>query len=200
LLIIVQYLSLIISSILGLLGLLFNFKDKETGKLTKSGRVAFTILILSFCLGITSKTIELNNQRKKEISEATKARIAAEQTLKIATNVERVANAINDVSIDIDFSIPLTADIFTNLRNQIHKRLGISNDDRDFDLKTFNNLIPNDKTWQDIAHKLVYVNPVIMIYPKGVDVPKCIIEPIKSIFEEKKTNGIRFDVPMNQAI
>lgn len=195
-LIIFQYLSLIITSILGLLGLLFNFKDKETGKLTKWGRVACTILILSLCLGITSKTIELNNQKKKEDSEATKARIAAEQTLKIATNVERVANAITDVNVDISFSIPISAEIFKNFNNTIHHRLGIRKDDTTLNLKTFSNLIPNDKSWEHIAQNLVNVSPVIMIYPKGADVPNCIVQPIKSIFEDRKTNGIHFDVPM----
>lgn len=195
-LVILQFISIIISTTLGLLGLLFNFKDKESGKLTGWGKVACTILILSLSVGIISKTIELNIQKKRETSEATKARIAAEQTLKIATNVERVANAINDININISFSIPLTAEIFKSFKPEIHQKLGISNDDRDFNLKTFKNLIPNNKGWKEIADNLAEVNPIILIYPKGTTVPTCIIKPIKSIFEDTQDSGIRFDVPM----
>lgn len=197
LLIVFQYASIIVSGTLGLLGILFNFKDKDTGRLTKWGRIACIVLISSLCIGITSKTIELELQSKKENSEVTRARIASEQTLKIVTNVERTSNAIKDVKIKLDLSIPLSADIFKDFRAQIHEKLGLSNDDRDLDLNSFTNLIHESDLWKQIAYDLTHTQVVIKIYPKGIKVPSCIIEPVKSIFDDSVDKAIHFGVGMN---
>jgi hypothetical protein len=53
-----KILSFCVTSLLALLGLLFDFKDKATGRLTRWGRINLFGLIVSFVVGITSQKIE----------------------------------------------------------------------------------------------------------------------------------------------
>ena len=53
-----KILSFCVTSLLALLGLLFDFKDKATGRLTRWGRINLFGLIVSFVVGIASQKIE----------------------------------------------------------------------------------------------------------------------------------------------
>lgn len=173
---VLQYSSISISGLLALLGLLHSYKDKDTGKLTRWGRIALVGLILSVLTGVISKTVELNLQRKAQESEAVKARIASEQTLAIVTNVERMASSVQKVHIELGFWVPMESPIFGDFRDALQERLGgVTQYDNDFSPSQFRNLIASAQ-WRRIADALLNPREVeILIYPKGTDLPSCVM-------------------------
>ncbi len=169
----IQYLSIVLSGILGMFGVIFNYKDKETGKLTRSGKIALSFLIISLGLGLTSKIVEQNIKQKAEQTEATKARIAAEQSLKVSYNVERVVNAIQTMSVNADFEIDFNSPLFEEFKNDIKQRIGNSWNDRGFSPEELANKIKSP-AWKQTIRDLTFAEPVLNIYPKGSVVPDCI--------------------------
>ena len=169
----IQYLSIILSGVLGILGLLFNYKDKTTGRLTKTGKAALTLLVISLCLGLTSKIVEQRIKQKAEESEAARARIAAEQSLEISRNVERVVNAIESISVDVDLDIDFDSPIFDQFRDKISRDIGESLNDRGFSLEEISRKIPS-VAWKRLIKDISLIQPVLKLYPKGSKIPRCL--------------------------
>lgn len=183
-----QYLSIILSGVLGMFGVVFNYKDKETGKITRNGRTALSLLFVSLGLGLTSKIVEQNLKQKAEASEATRARIAAEQSLRVSRNVERVVNAIQTISVDADFEIEFDSPVFARFRGEIQKRIGESWDDRDFSPNELAGKIPS-VAWKQLIRDLLLVDPILKIYPKGSLIPECI--------SEEQHTPLELDIPLD---
>lgn len=194
LLIVLQYVSIVTSGLLGILGLYKDFKIKKTGKLTQWGMIAGIVLACSLFLGIASKTIEIKIESDEENSNAYKARIAAEQTLVIAKNTERLANALKNVDISISLSIPFTAPVFNNYRSRLIALYPNDHGDLDFNNDQFTDLIKKNREWYQVAVDLINAEPMIVVFPKGVKVPKC-IDSIKYT-DTRPNNVIAFQVFM----
>jgi hypothetical protein len=167
-----QFLSVSLSGVLGLTGLLYTFKHKDSERITKWGKFAFAGIAASLVLGISSKYIEIQLRRHAEESEAMRARSAAEQGLRIISSVERVANSIEEVNVTLTLWLPITSQPIAPFEAAIHKRLGQEANDQDLPSHEFVNLIPDD-SWRKLARELLEVNPVILLFAKGVEIPRC---------------------------
>ena len=70
------------------------------------------------------------------------------------------------ININIDFEIEFNSPVFTDFSGEIQKRLGESQDDRDFSPKELADKIPN-KAWKQLIKELTFADPVLKIYPRG---------------------------------
>ncbi|GEM_PF-3968429 len=195
-----QYLSIVFSGILGIFSLIFSYKDRETGKLTRSGKIALSFLLISLGLGLTSKIVEQNLKQKAADTEATKARIAAEQSLKVSRNVERVVNAIQTINVEVDFEIDFNSPLFAEFRDDIKQRIGNSLNDRDFSPKELASKITSS-TWKQTIRDLSFAQPVLNIYPKDSILPDCITlkqhSPLELSIPLKVDN---FEIPQQEEL
>ena len=80
--------SIVVTAALGILGLLKDFKDKKTHRITRWGRILLGGLIISATLGVAAQLRESHDQ-------ATLERQRAAQTLSIVQNTSNTVNSIN---------------------------------------------------------------------------------------------------------
>ncbi len=170
---ILQYISTAITGVLGIAGILFNYKDKDTGKITKSGKTVIVVLCFSLAIALISKTIELDLKRRNNESEATRARIASEQALAVSRNVERIVNTISDVTIELELETPLSAAVFDPYRKNLKALEEPSLGEREFEYAEFRELIHSGE-WKSFVNDLLRIEVVIYIYPEDRKVPHCL--------------------------
>lgn len=175
-LIALQYASISISGALGLLGLLFNFKDKDSGRLTLWGRIALVCISLSLLVGLISKTIEVNLSIQAQETEAKKTREAAEQTLEILKNLNRVVSVAKEIKINVSLDASLDAPPLLEFKDIIHKQWGTRANDIDIDVPDLKKLSKNKK-WQNIADNLAKPDMVLLVFSEGTTLPSCLLEP-----------------------
>jgi hypothetical protein len=176
LLIALQYASISISGALGLLGLLFNFKDKDSGRLTRWGKIALVCISLSLLVGLISKTIEVYLSIQARETEAKKTREATERTLEILKNLNRVASVAKEIKINASLDASLGVPPLLEFKDIIHKQWGTSSDDQDIDVPALKRLSKNKK-WQNIADNLAKPEMVLLVFSESAMLPSCLIEP-----------------------
>ena len=88
-----KLLSFSITSVLALLGLLYDFKDQKTRELTKWGRVNLCGLIASFVVGMASQSVEYRNNARSAAESAEKTEKLVEDNQKL---LEKVGNLLTD--------------------------------------------------------------------------------------------------------
>lgn len=103
-LIILKYIGILISGVFGVYGLMMDFKD-DKGKVTKAGNRALKIIIISSLISISSQTVEIYLDSKKEEDDNKKALKEIQQNSKILHSIDRAINPIENVRIS--YSIKL---------------------------------------------------------------------------------------------
>src|ERR1700722_16113896 len=97
--------SILLTGAFGVLGLLKDYKDKLTGKITKWGKLSLSGILISSALGLATQL--------KESSDAENAsRATANQTLELARNtnnalhqLERTLSPIDGMTFEITFPV-----------------------------------------------------------------------------------------------
>jgi hypothetical protein len=97
--------SIVVTGSFGVLGLLKEFKDKETKKITRWGYVSLTGILLSTILGTTAQLIESQSDARKTVENSS-------QTLTLLTDVKRLLTPFDEPEISIIFPIPCDEDRF----------------------------------------------------------------------------------------
>jgi len=100
--------SIVFTGGFGILGLLKDYKDKKTNKITKWGRISLAGILVSSLLGMAAQL--------KESSEQERAREAtAKQTLALARNtdnavkqIQRVLSQLDNPEVSLIFHVPCT--------------------------------------------------------------------------------------------
>lgn len=175
LLTVLQYIALVLSSILGLYGLTRDFKDKSTGKITHEGRVARTLLLGSLVVGLLSHTIQVALQNEKELRASERAAESAEQTLHIAKKIERLVSRVDEVKISGHFSLRLDDPLFYWYRDSIKRALDKNGAIDADDLPA---LAEGDR-WSNAAERALYTGILIQIYRSGETVSACPLDMIR---------------------
>lgn len=166
--------------------------------MTKNGRIARSILIISLVIGLTSKIIELKQKSDKDASDAYRARIAAEQTLRIAKNTERLANVINKINLSLKFKLKFK-DSLLRPYAKVLNRFENAPEDQWLTIKQFRNLVPHDPRWRKIADELLNFNIGLIVYPGEAKPPACVV-PIMQTATDRDVEPdsiIKFDIPFS---
>jgi hypothetical protein len=100
--------SIVLTGAFGILGLLKDFKNKSTGKVTLWGYVSLAGIVLSTILGLSAQLIQARTESQKSIEEAHRAEDAALQT-------QRLLSSVKHVKLRIAFKLPCQDQSFTVL-------------------------------------------------------------------------------------
>jgi hypothetical protein len=90
-------LSIVGATASGIAALLVDFRDKATGKITKWGRYAVLGVGTSFLIGASNLWVDYTQKKLEARETANKSREAAQQTLRIVTDINRSLNLLKDV-------------------------------------------------------------------------------------------------------
>lgn len=90
----------------GVMALLVEYKDKETGKITKWGRYALLGLAISFLIGTSNAWVDYIQKSWESRDAAEKSRINTEKTLQIVSDINRTLNPFKDVRVGFFISYP----------------------------------------------------------------------------------------------
>jgi hypothetical protein len=105
--------SIVLTGAFGVLGLLKDFKDKVTHKVTLWGYISLAGIVLSTALGVAAQLKESSDEQVARKITAEQTRAAAEQTLEIVKNssatlrqVKRTLSSLSGASMELDFHVP----------------------------------------------------------------------------------------------
>ena len=96
--VIVKFVSVVLTGCFAIFGLLIEYKDKATGKITKGGRLALVGIVLSTTLALVSQLIE----QRKSIDAA---RESAARTEKLLTEISKSLQPLREIQIGLSFDI-----------------------------------------------------------------------------------------------
>jgi hypothetical protein len=90
--------SIVLTGLFGILGLLTNFKDKQTGKITNWGWVSLAGIVVSSVCGVTA-------QLKESSDNAAKALAIAQSSNATLTNIQRSLSSLNGAQYSLMFDV-----------------------------------------------------------------------------------------------
>ena len=90
--------AIVIAGVLGLYGLHHDYRDKNTGTLTKHGRRARWLLSTALAVGLISKGVEIRSDYKKQKSAIEEAAADAKRTAAIVGNLERLVTGFRQLT------------------------------------------------------------------------------------------------------
>jgi hypothetical protein len=118
-LIILKLVGLVFTGAFAILGLLTEFKDKETKKITKWGRVALIGIFVSTALSFVSQVLE-SAKSARDSREATKqAQDQIARSNEVLSNLNRSLNPLTNVRITYWLTAPLQASELTKYRKRL---------------------------------------------------------------------------------
>lgn len=97
--------SIVLTGSFGILGLVKDFKDKNTGHITKWGRLSLAGILLSTTLGVIAQLKESSNQQRASAATAKETLALAQKTDQTVRDVQRMLSPMEDPEIEIDFDV-----------------------------------------------------------------------------------------------
>lgn len=95
----IKYLSFVVATLSGIVGLLFDFRDKRTKRITQGGYIIFSVIILSGLLSIASEVVsEHLNKKEKERQNL----ITQEQLRKNDAILKQVGTAVHGIAENLN--------------------------------------------------------------------------------------------------
>jgi hypothetical protein len=96
----------VLTGAFGILGLLKEFKNKETGQVTKWGRISLAGILLSSGLGVVAQLKESSDQQKARDATAQQALSLAKKTDNTVREIERVLSPLDELHFYLRFRLP----------------------------------------------------------------------------------------------
>lgn len=117
LLVILKFASIALTGLFGVLALLVDYKDSETGKVTIWGRRAIIGIIASTFIAAGSTALEVHIER---ITTSDEARGLIAQTETILKEVQRAIEPLETVEISVGLRVPITDASLSEFRDKLH--------------------------------------------------------------------------------
>jgi hypothetical protein len=119
--------SIVSTGAFGILALLVEYKDKDTKRITKWGRISLIGILASTVLGVIAQNLEQSNQERGRA-------IAAKQTLELLQNtnqtvkgIERVLSPLDDVRVSAELTISCDTPAYRDFCNAAEDKDSLSN-------------------------------------------------------------------------
>jgi hypothetical protein len=97
--------SIVLTGAFGVLGLLKDFKDKETKRVTKWGYISLVGIVLSTVFGFIAQLQETSNQEKEKAAVASQTLVLAQKADKTLTDINRGMHLLEHPEITIRFVV-----------------------------------------------------------------------------------------------
>ena len=101
--------SIVLTGAFGILGLVKDFKDTKTGRVSKWGYVSLVGILLSTGFGVAAQLKESSDDAAK--------------SLKLLKGIDRELSSITTASIEIAFKVPCSQDRFVAFCRELHQEL-----------------------------------------------------------------------------
>lgn len=118
-----KYLSLLIGTFSGILGLVSDFRDKTSNKITKNGNRLLWLIITSSFISLLLQTLELYNDKMKDQIAEKRTFEEAVKTNRMLKDLNRTLNPIKDISVNYTIQIPLDHPYLNSYRQRLTKQL-----------------------------------------------------------------------------
>jgi hypothetical protein len=97
--------SVILAGAFGVLGLLKSYKDKETGRITKWGRISLIGILLSTALGVAAQLKEQSKQQKVSEDRAKETLALAQKTDQTVRDLQRTLTFLDSPTVTLRFQV-----------------------------------------------------------------------------------------------
>ena len=104
--------SIVMTGAFGVLGLIKDFKDKDTGKVTGWGRVSLAGIILSSSLGVAAQLKETSDQEKTRVDAAKQTFALLQNTAQAIKGIQRTLSPLTEPVISLDFDTPCSNEMY----------------------------------------------------------------------------------------
>src|ERR1051325_5097224 len=98
--------SIILTGAFGVLGLLKEFKNKDTGRITRAGVISLAGIFVSVTFGVMAQLSEESAQQKARDDTAQKTLELTKNTAKTVRNLERVLFPLDQLKLNIWYDVP----------------------------------------------------------------------------------------------
>lgn len=106
--------SIVLTGAFGILGLVTEFKDKHTNKITYWGRVSLIGIVVTTLLGSAAQIKESSDDASKARDDSKKALQLAENTQATLQEVRRLVAPIGDPLLMLSFEVPCKDEAYSN--------------------------------------------------------------------------------------
>jgi len=93
------------SGAFGVLGLLTNYRDEKTKRITRWGRIALVGIVVSTAVALLTQGLEHWREQNKSISAAIEARDASRRAEATLNNINRLLQPLKDIKVGFTFKI-----------------------------------------------------------------------------------------------
>jgi hypothetical protein len=100
--------SIVFTGAFGILGLLRDFRDRTTNKVTVWGRISLAGILVSTALGVAAQLKETSDQEHTRLQTANQALALAKNTDKAVKDIQRSLSPLTPPRISIDLVVPCT--------------------------------------------------------------------------------------------
>jgi len=200
-----------LTAVFGLLGLLTEFKHKETGKITGWGKLALLGILTSGVMGVIAQLKESSDQEISRKATAQETLSLVHQTGQAVRDVQRVLSPLDTAYVEFSFEVPCSSSKYQafcsriNKLNQSWKPASLSDWDKwpggltilPLDLDFFTNAkdaqvfgsTPNSTTTSDLQISIITDQRDKNLWAWRRDDMKIVINGKSSDFARTKTNG-----------
>ena len=88
-----------------MLGLLTEFRDQQTKRVTKWGKIPLAGILISSALGMAAQFGESYEKEQKDQKDARAALVLAQKTDANVTNIQRILTPLDDINVTIDLKL-----------------------------------------------------------------------------------------------
>jgi hypothetical protein len=97
--------SIVLTGAFGILGLLKDFRDKETKKITVWGYISLAGILLSSALGVTAQLKESSAEERTKVETAKQTLTVVQNTGKVVRDIQRILSPLDDPEISLGFTV-----------------------------------------------------------------------------------------------
>jgi len=102
--------SIVLTGAFGILGLLKDYKDRATGRITLAGRISLAGILLSSTLGVLVQVKERSDQERSRAETARQTLALAQNTATTVKDLQRMLSPLEDLKLTFVFKLPCTGD------------------------------------------------------------------------------------------
>jgi hypothetical protein len=104
--------SIVLTGAFGILGLVKEYKDKDTKKITTWGRISLAGILVSSTLGVMAQLKESSNQERDKDKTAKQTLALVQKTDSTVRDIQRLLSPLDEPQVSMSFDIDCLSDLY----------------------------------------------------------------------------------------